>query len=449
MICVFVRKKPLSEGDWTIVKMNRKAFTLVELLVVISIIAILISILLPAMARARRYSYRVVCAANLSTWGEVALAYATDHQGIFPTAYGYGQGSLRGPGQSAPIIFPMALNLDSSNQNNEYNGSQWITYGTPYSTFLKYGSTSETAETASDGSPVASASEGISIPFIPGFDPTQLAVDGTRPTSSRSINLATWMVCPDSPFTGDLFAAAEPGNWGDFTLTSYMYVGGTSARATGGVPFVSGSGFNDGHTLNWGLRENKPAVHAYGSPQDVLAADTVGWSGINNGNAYFINHPSEMNPQVPDFQNVLCADGHVQGVIDPSYYDPNVNQASGALTANDWAASELTPEETSGRLNGSIGTNQSANWMFYWPNLPVGGIGGGQNGNQGQNQGGCSGGDNNQGQNQGGWSGGNNNQGQNGNQGQNQGGCSGGDNNQGQNGNHGQNQGGCSGGGND
>ena len=470
-------------------KMCRKAFTLVELLVVLTVIAILLSMLLPALARARRYSYRVVCAANLSTWGDVAVAYATDHQGLFPTAYGYGQGNSRQAQSSAPIVFPMALNLDSNDQTKEFNGSQWKTYGTPYSTFLQYGGTGQSAYTAPDGTPLASASEGISIPFISGFDPTQLAIDGTKPISASSLNLAAWMVCPDSPFTSDLFAATEPGNWGYFTLTSYMYVGGTPARATSGAPYTNGSGFNDGDTLSWGWRENKPGVRADGSPQDVLAADTVGWSGSNNGNAYFINHPNPMNPQVPDFQNVLYADGHVQGVSNPGYYDPNVNQAGNVLNANNWAVSELTPRSTSDYSN-SIGTNQSANWMFYWPNLPVGGIGsgntqnsggnsgtdggpwvgpggngagggcGGNNGNQGgcsggnnnqgQNQGGCSGGNNNQGQNQGGWSGGNNNQGQNqggcsggnNNQGQNQGGCSGGNNNQGQN------QGGCSGGNN-
>src|SRR4051812_30841311 len=59
----------------------RRAFTLVELLVVIGIIALLISILLPALSKARESSNTVKCLANLRSFGQAAMNYAADNQG--------------------------------------------------------------------------------------------------------------------------------------------------------------------------------------------------------------------------------------------------------------------------------------------------------------------------------------------------------------------------------
>jgi prepilin-type N-terminal cleavage/methylation domain-containing protein/prepilin-type processing-associated H-X9-DG protein len=63
---------------------RRTAFTLVELLVVIGIIALLISMLLPALNKAREQAKRTVCQSQLRQIGQVWHMYAGDHKGFFP-----------------------------------------------------------------------------------------------------------------------------------------------------------------------------------------------------------------------------------------------------------------------------------------------------------------------------------------------------------------------------
>jgi len=80
--------KPFLVTSHTSLATKRGAFTLIELLVVISIIALLIGILMPALARARQLAYRMACGTHLSGIGKAMFVYANDYGDKLPKAGG-------------------------------------------------------------------------------------------------------------------------------------------------------------------------------------------------------------------------------------------------------------------------------------------------------------------------------------------------------------------------
>jgi prepilin-type N-terminal cleavage/methylation domain-containing protein/prepilin-type processing-associated H-X9-DG protein len=71
-----------------IARSRRLGFTLVELLVVIGIIALLISILLPSLNKAREAAKRIQCGSNLRQLNIGLVAYAANYRGYIPVGWG-------------------------------------------------------------------------------------------------------------------------------------------------------------------------------------------------------------------------------------------------------------------------------------------------------------------------------------------------------------------------
>ena len=74
----------------------RRAFTLVELLVVIGIIALLIALLMPGLSAARSQAHTLKCASNLHAIGRAMQQYANDFKGRIPRGYHYDQAYRNG-----------------------------------------------------------------------------------------------------------------------------------------------------------------------------------------------------------------------------------------------------------------------------------------------------------------------------------------------------------------
>ena len=280
-------------------KAGRSAFSLVELLIVIGILAMLMSILLPTLAKARESANRTACAANLRNWGYAAHAFAAEHKGNFPPAYRHFSG--------AP--FPSVFKVDDGIyrpdgrpdarpgvRRGPVDMSVWRRQGVSFDTLSTYG---------------------IQRGDLPPPDEFGCYIVELEPAAAVGSNL----VCPSSAST--IIAMAPPELMYDNVVWGhYMYVGGLRAETLPAhVP----------EQTRWAGKEPAVTVHDKNLAHRVLAADEVFYSGGRTyvwdlTASYRINHTRppqglpwddddyEDDGPRPDWQNILYGDGHVEGV---------------------------------------------------------------------------------------------------------------------------------------
>ena len=93
---------------------RRCAFTLVELLLVIGVIAVLIGILLPVLSKARAQANRVACLSNIKQLGTGILMYCNDNDGYFPTCAYWDDGLAHKPYPEDWVHWQQSRDLNDS-----------------------------------------------------------------------------------------------------------------------------------------------------------------------------------------------------------------------------------------------------------------------------------------------------------------------------------------------
>lgn len=173
---------------------RRLGFTLVELLVVIGIIALLISILLPALNSARRQSVQVKCAAQMKQMYNAFLFYGGENRNFWPAGR-LQLGSTYSPGTKVYTVGGYDYPTDSSGSNAS-KAIYFYDFAAKYLTKTRQGNTSVTADEAEQ----ARRSVIWACPAWEGFDGTSV---GGKNRSQVGIGMNLWptMTATD-PATG-------------------------------------------------------------------------------------------------------------------------------------------------------------------------------------------------------------------------------------------------------
>lgn len=275
---------------------NRTAFTLVELLVVIGIIALLISILLPSLARARQTALTVSCASNLRQIGQGLMMYANDNKGKLP----YSEVS------ASAVFWWMPV---SEVLGTDPGGTQWWSAARLSPALRCPGSTLPAEVTASAW-------------FRPDFR-VHFAAHPRLMTNDFNVDPVTQRFEAPRAISSVKDSASKALVW-DSGQTMQMWQNGNSwqwitwmdgegyARMDGSNGPISGSGFVDPPLNNIDL-DREIAIGV--DPEGATNAETIANNkrhNVDNTPAYGIENALRLRHNADTVANILFVDGHVE-----------------------------------------------------------------------------------------------------------------------------------------